>query len=444
MSRRLHSARRASHRHQLRKPVRSAASLHGWRRWLESTAPSAVVVAVVIAIAVTLVTISANAGATAGAQPLPGVAGTAASPQVHTVIDLKDSNLHPRQLAYDQQRKGIWFWTSTQSGGTTFDNRLYRYDIATKQLYAWPLYSGDWSSQILAGLALAPDGTVWVGWNHNLVVFNPQTNESTRFVLPAHPRAPLPAAVLGDLPSDLGIADLAIGRDGTVWIARYGALSLTAFSPSRKTFEEYPLPATAGDPAHVAIGPDGHVFFITNFSADHPGFSLERIGEFDPATRSTAVYAHGAQSLAVAPNGDLYTVLSGAGFGVSRLRSAERAQARAQHRAPTFERVVQNAIDDTSIAVDAHGQVWLSLARQPTLAVLNPQSNQMRTYHYAAAGVAQRGQTHQILPGTSSTYGAASAPGALALSHIAVMVTDDQDDLWYVRAGSSVIEEVTP
>jgi hypothetical protein len=193
------------------------------------------------------------------------------SPEVHTIIDLHNPQLHPRQLVYDPKRQGIWFWTSLLKGDAGCDNQVYFYDMRQKSLHSWPIYSGDWSSQLLSGIAVAPNGDVWIGWNYNLVRFQPDTGSATRYALPAQPRYPLPVTVIGDLPADLGIADLAIARDGTLWIARYAALSLTSFNPTTQAFQEFPLPSTTGDPAKLAIGPDGHVFFTTNLSASHPG-----------------------------------------------------------------------------------------------------------------------------------------------------------------------------
>lgn len=44
----------------------------------------------------------------AQASPAP-ILGTTNAPEVHVVLSLGDSSLHPRQLAYDRPRNGLWF-----------------------------------------------------------------------------------------------------------------------------------------------------------------------------------------------------------------------------------------------------------------------------------------------------------------------------------------------
>jgi len=390
----------------------------------------------VLAVAAFLI-LTLAARSVVGAAPAPFL-GTTASPQVRTVIQLDAPELHPRQLAYDHGRNGIWFWTSRQDQGISFENRIYFYAIAQQRLQSWPLPSSDWSSQVLAGLGVAPNGEIWIGWNHHLVDFHPADGASTTYELSAQPRFPLPASVLGDLPADLGIADLAITPDGTVWIARYAARALTAFSPASQSFQEYPLPANAGDPAKLAVGPDGHLFFTLNLSADHPGYGAEKLGEFDPQTGVAQMSAHGALALTLTPHGDLYTALGGRGFGLARLTASERANAHAQQRAPVFaQRVVPFDVDDAALTADLHGRVWLAMAGQPRIAALDPASGQIQQYQYAAPSVAANPPHHHLGDPVVTP-----APGAVWVSHIVAMTADGDGHLWYVRAGYNRIEEV--
>ena len=369
------------------------------------------------------------------------------SPEVHTQVDLQDVHLHPRQIAYDHVRNGLWFWTSIQNAGTAFDNRIYFYDIDQNRLQVWPLYSGDWSAQLLAGLDVAPNGEVWVGWNHNLVQFDPTSGSYVRYQLPSQSQYPLPASVMGDLPTDLGVTDLRVAQDGVIWLGRYGVQALTTFTPSNRTFHEVALPPSAGDVAKVAIGPDGHVFFTTNFSADHPGHILEKTGELNPKTGAIRIYHHGAQSLAVTPQGDLYTVLGGHSFGLARTTSAERISSLAQGRETSFTGgLVPFDVEDSSVASDLHGRIWVAVAGQPDLAALDTATGQVREYQYATAvadashvngsprNTGAGGQNSQATPGTSTMY---------LIAPIAAMATDALGHLWYVRIGSDHIEEVS-
>ncbi|HEY7781028.1 MAG TPA: hypothetical protein VIC85_12515 [Ktedonobacterales bacterium] len=398
--------------------------------------PAVVFLTVMALLAVTVFT---GLGRTTAAADPQNFAGSLASPQVRTVIRLGSPDFHPRQLAYDPLRNGIWFWTSTQDHGITFTNRVYYYDIERAQLRSWPIYSGDWSSQLHAGLAVDQKGDVWIGWNHHLVDFRPADGSYVRYEIPARATYPLPAAVIRDLPADLGITDVAVGKNGTIWIARYGALSLTSFSPTNRTFSEHALPPNAGDPAKIAIGPDGHVFFITNLSADHPGYGAEKVGEFDPRSGSTVVTEHGALSLAVTARGDVYTGLSLRAFGLGRLSASERANAHAQSRAPKFqEQLVPFDIDDRAVAVDGNGRVWVAVGGRPEIAVLSPASGRIQVFQYAAPAITSW-PAWDAQPGIPRTT---PKPGAVWLSHIVAMVTDKEGHLWYVREGSSNIEEV--
>ena len=365
----------------------------------------------------------------AKASTAKAVTFSTASPEVHATINLGGSDvspLHPRQLTFDGSRNGLWFWTSTIKSDSTVDNEIYFYDIHLSHLQRWHIYSGDWSSMLLAGLAIAPNGDVWVGWNHHLVDFHPADGSYQTVELPASIVYPLPSAIVADRPTDLGVADLAVAQDGTIWIARNGALSLTSFSPTSRSFQERQLPVNAGDPARLVVGPDGHIFFTTNLSADHAGYSSEKTGDFDPRTGTTHVFNHAAFSIAVTAQGDLITSLTGSSFGIQRVTAAERASAEAQARSPVFQHVtLPFQVDDKALAVDVHGRIWASIAGQPRIAVLD-----------AATGVVLN--EHQ--------YSAPSVPGgptgAYVLKHIVAMASDSQGHLWYVRIGENVIYEV--
>jgi streptogramin lyase len=366
-------------------------------------------------------------------QPAPFL-GTANDPAVSAQIALHNHDLHPRQLAYDAKRNGLWFWTSTQDKGVSFDNRVYFYDIAAKQLRSWAFYSPDWSSQLLAGLAVAPDGDVWIGWNLHLVDFHPTDGSYKHYELPAQASYPLPSVVVGDLPTNLGIADLAIARDGTVWIARYAALSLTAFDPASGTFSEHPLPASAGDPAKLAIAPDGHIIFTTDLSADHPRYIYEKVGEYDPHTGQARIYEQSAKAVAVTAQGDIYSAVDGHGASVSRLNASARVSSRASFFA---HGIVPFDVDGAALAVDVHGRVWMAVAGKPEIAVLDPATGLIQQFQYAAPSVAAH-PAHGPLGAAPRPAG----PNDVWIVHMAAMVTDGVGHLWYIRAGSDVIEEV--
>lgn len=237
-----------------------------------------------------------------------------------------------------------------------------------------------------------------------------------------------------------------VARDGTVWIARYAALSLTAFNPVSATFTEHPLPTTAGDPAKLVIGPEGHIIFTTDLSADHPGYIYERVGEYDPVSGQAQVYAQPARALAVTGQGDLYTVMdgpsnsqnSGQAAGLARLSAGARASALAPGQAPAFTRGgVPFAVDGAALATDRRGRVWMAIAGQPKIAVFDPATGLTQQFQYAAPSVVA-----YPVHGPLGTAPRPADANAVQVVRMAAMVTDSEGHLWYVRAGSDVIEEV--
>lgn len=77
----------------------------------------------------------------------------------------------------------------------------------------------------------------------------------------------------------------------------------------------------------------------------------------------------------------------------------------------------------------------MSVAGAPRMAVLDVQTSQIAQFQYAAASQVDH-------PLAAPFFTGIPTPGAVWLSHIAAMVTDNQGHLWYIRAGWSQIEEV--
>lgn len=394
--------------------------------------------AVIISLAILLLFASRNPEQTS---PHSTFQGTVASSHVHSMLNLGEPALHPQQLVYDSARDGLWFWTSVITGnGTTYANRVYFYDIAHRQAQSWPIYSGDWSSQLLSGLAIAPNGDVWIGWNKNLVRFDPSNDTAVRYILPAQSRYPLPSDVIGNLPADLGISDLAVDQSGTVWIARYAAQSLTSFSPATATFSEYPLPNNAGDPAKIAVNENGHILFTTNLSVSHPGYLGTIMGDFDVSTHSTILAGQTGHVITATPQGDAYMIGQTSQL-LTRLTASERLSSEKQQIAPTFQQIaLPFAIDDASVASDNYGRIWVAVAGQPDIARFDPTSGAVIEYQYDAPGVAANPIENLPLGIARVT----PAPNAVWLTHIVAMACDKQGNLWYIRAGSGELEEVTP
>ncbi|HET8908935.1 MAG TPA: hypothetical protein VFN11_18405, partial [Ktedonobacterales bacterium] len=169
------------------------------------------------------------------------------------------------------------------------------------------------------------------------------------------------------------------------------------------------------------------------------GFGAEKVGDFDTRVHRARIYEHAALTLAVAPNGDLYTAVSSPQFGVQRLTVAERANAAAQQRAPVFVRwLAPFEVSDSTLTIDGRGRVWMAVGEAPQLAVLDPATGDVQRFTYAAPSIAGHPLPHPPV-GLPTTV---PNPGAVWVAPIVAMATDQQGHLWYVRAGSDVIEEV--
>ena len=126
---------------------------------------------------------------------------------------------------------------------------------------------------------------------------------------------------------------------------------------------------------------------------------------------------------------------------MARLQAGIRASAETSQIAPAIQQhVLPFDIDSTSVAPDSHGRVWVAIAGQPDLARFDPASGEIQEYQYAAASVAAN--PIQDLP--LGIERMTPAPGAVWITRIVAMVCDGRGDLWYIRAGSDEVEEVTP
>lgn len=96
--------------------------------------------------------------------------------------------------------------------------------------------------------------------------------------------------------------------------------------------------------------------------------------------------------------------------------------------------------DGTALAVDGRGRVWVAFAGKPDIAALDPSSGQAHAFQYAAPSIAAHPPLRR--PGSPPSTLPTFAPNAVWLTHMAVMATDGQGHLYYIRAGSDAIEEV--
>jgi virginiamycin B lyase len=127
----------------------------------------------------------------------------------------------------------VWFAESTAYSITRLkDGKLDRHEF--KSLRGGPY-----------GVTVAADGTVWATLQSgNQLLRIAPSGEMTEYDLPT------PSA---------GPTDVAVDKQGGVWIIEFGAGMIAHFLDGK--FTEYPLPKDKGAPSGITVAPDGTVWF---------------------------------------------------------------------------------------------------------------------------------------------------------------------------------------
>lgn len=135
--------------------------------------------------------------------------------------------------------KSMWF---TEAECTSGIGRL----SADGTWNHWPI-TGGCNSQPLA-LTLAPDGNIWFADVWSAYGRITPSGELTLFQMP-EPSYP---------------SGIAVGKDGDLWIAASSPQSkpfIARVSLAGDVLDQFPLPATAGEPRGIVSGPDGAMWF---------------------------------------------------------------------------------------------------------------------------------------------------------------------------------------
>ncbi len=181
------------------------------------------------------------------------------------------------------------------------------------------------------GVAVGPDGTVYVSDSGNHVVRSITRDGTVRTVAGTGrdgARAPEPKA--GMKATDMPLAfpnDIAVGRDGTVFIADGGTIRVYALAPdgiisvrADESTGDGKLSSPMGAPSGLAVAPDG-----TLYIADRTNFQI----------------------IAVSPDGSVRVAAGGVGSAVTTAEG------------PATETPIGPV---TGITVDAEGSLWISSA----------------------------------------------------------------------------------
>jgi len=167
------------------------------------------------------------------------------------------------QLVFDHARNALW--SVGGQAGSPID--LLRFDVAagtlTHRSIPGTIYDG-----AKARLALAPDGSIWIGGSYSVFVYDPATDAVRSLELPGGSDVQVDPAS-GN--SDPWVAGVAFDESGTAYVARNWVRSLAVVDPSRQVLDRrldvsdgFPMTgdiAIAGGRVYVVADPQSGLAF---------------------------------------------------------------------------------------------------------------------------------------------------------------------------------------
>jgi hypothetical protein len=224
-------------------------------------------------------------------------------------------------------------------------------------------------------VAVAPDGTVWVGAQDRLVGVR-KTGASDSYRLPAvvtRLAAPLagPSSPMGPVENGQ-ITALAI-QGTSLRIGRAGTAELTSFDLATHAFSQQPLPPGVGDIASLTRSGDAVVFSV-NHSGTVPGRLADVVGIIQADGR-IATTPTGAQS--VASNGRAIAV----GNRGAALLDASGVLRRSEK---------PSGYDGSHVAIKANDTTYIRVTGTHEVAAVDSQGNEVSRVAYQVAVLPRR------------------------------------------------------
>jgi streptogramin lyase len=186
-------------------------------------------------------------------------------------------------MTYDAERDAFWFAVTL-----TRPPYLYRYDVATAKLSSWRL-PATVSTGFLARIELAPDGSVWLTEEYNIVRFDPLTGRTASRELPRADKDAIkaPDGVVAPWPTAI-----AFDAAGEALIGRNYVTSLLRLDASLTEVGRIPLPSGFAAASDLAVA-DGRIFVASQIQGpvaiiDEKGTVLAK-----PAVRATRLAVEG-------------------------------------------------------------------------------------------------------------------------------------------------------
>lgn len=162
-----------------------------------------------------------------------------------------------------------WFWSNEASGQT----ELFRWDPSTDSLDSYDLGGTQTlglTTGVLSGIAVAPNGTIWIGANRVLVSFNPQSEAVNSVQVP-----PLPiAGSLSALPSQYqgaqSIEAISASPAGTLAIAVTNGSGVPVLNTTSGQFRVIGLPQSVAATDVVYLANGALAVSVTSFAQATP------------------------------------------------------------------------------------------------------------------------------------------------------------------------------
>ncbi|MGD0247903.1 MAG: hypothetical protein ABSB75_02515 [Candidatus Limnocylindrales bacterium] len=176
---------------------------------------------------------------TAGGPGASGASGAVASPASFKELAKVDLPGPVYDLAYDRVSNSLWYVYMTSGAPAA----LYRYDIATGHVATWPLPPTDHNG-LLERVALAPDGSVWVTEDYNVVRVDPGSGAVLTHSFPLADSDATSAALDPNNPSPgTWLSAIAFDSQGSAMVARHNVKSLVRLNSSLSVIDRIQLPA---------------------------------------------------------------------------------------------------------------------------------------------------------------------------------------------------------
>ena len=332
-----------------------------------------------------------------------------------------------QSLTGDPNGTGAWFWDSTSNEDVIFNS-------SAGNISEWPVLSGSnfQQSEQAGGLAVDPQGNVWLAINLTLIELDPATGATETWTIPT-PSANLAAASFEPSgAAEIAVTGLAASPLGTIAILTSISSTVEVFDPRSSEFDSISMPTDDDLPTAAAFSGDGTLCI---------GFSAVEEG-----TGGTA-----SNLMILSPNGQAatYSLLTpGSAWDIAPLGSSSFVVGDESPELATTSGTI-TSINSPSALVGS-GQPMTPLVVAGGDVLVGHAQGGLVAFPDDASSVAQATEESTFIPSAQVCGPSGDAPGPGTSTEGTVcgapgyfdVVADGDGDLWTV--GSGGVSEVPP